>query len=301
MTSAAKPPVLVIAGATASGKSAVARALAEADPTIEIVNGDAFQLYKDIEIGTAQPTDEERSITPHHLFGVLSLNETLSAGKYADLAREAIRDILRRGMRPVVVGGSVFYLEALFYGLPDTSVAAKILEVSRARAKADLAELGAEEMYRRLIPIDAGLARQYEREQNPIRLIRAWEYYYATGKPLSAVREEAKDTFEYLPEFRILMPSASELRERIRARLERTIPEWLKEIIAFQASGIDRTLPGFRAIGYAELFDVLEGKLTLERAVELIEIRTAQYAKKQRTMLRRLSRMHPEDVLDPNI
>jgi tRNA dimethylallyltransferase len=281
-------PILAIIGPTASGKTQLALELAHGNPEIEIVNADAQLLYKGFDIGTAKPSKEELAAVPHHLISILEPPELFSAADYTKIARACIRDILKRGKTPIVVGGTGFYIDALFFGLSPTEVPKEILAEVRLRVAREIESMGFEVMHERLKEIDPVLYHQIAREQNPIRLTRAWEMYYATGIPLGETRKHAKDTFEYKPELRMLNIPRNVLWKRIEERTQLLLDAgWLEEVRVLLQMGVTIAMPAMKAIGYKELAEVINEKLPLEKAVEKIIIRTRQYAKRQVTWLRR--------------
>lgn len=280
--------VEVITGPTASGKTSLALARAVQNASIEIVNADAFQIYKGFDIGTAKPTSDIRDHIPHHLIDILAPSERFSAADYSDKTRNSIRDILSRGKTPLVVGGTGFYIDALFYGLSPNDIAEEVLAKARDRYQVDLKSLGYEKMFWNLLNIDPVLHQQIERERNPIRLERAWSHYYATGIPLGVAREQKPEPFEHKPVFTRLEIPRGELHKRIELRIDEMLAaNWLEEVRDLLAGGITLDAPAMRAIGYAELAGVVQGKTGLEEARKKIIIRTRQYAKRQVTWMKR--------------
>jgi tRNA dimethylallyltransferase len=280
--------IRVITGPTASGKTARALELAATDPSIEIVNADAVLLYRGFDIGTAKPSPEERSRVVHHLIDILEPSQKYTAADYSIIARKCIRETLQRGATPIVVGGTGFYIDALFYGLMTSDIDPKVLSDAGLKAQREIREHGFDVMLERLRPIDPDLHQQITREHNPIRLERAWQHYFATGKALGQARKRTAMPFEYPPAFEVLMPSREVLWHRIEQRIDRMLSSgWLEEVKRLKDSGVTREMPAMFAIGYAELFDVLDGTLSLEDARERTIIRTRQYAKRQRTWMKR--------------
>jgi len=279
--------ITVITGATASGKSAEALKRARDDRSIEIVNADAQLLYRGFDIGTAKPTPEERKEVPHHMIDVLEPAASYSAVEYSAAARAAIREIIARGNTPIVVGGTGFYIDALFRGLMVSDISKKDQIEARKQYAEEFEQLGFQTMHERLRPIDPDLHRQIAREMNPIRLERAWTHYYATGVPLGEARKAKRDAFEYEPTFVVLDLPREQLNDRITARIDAMLAAgWLEEVRGLIEQGIDRDAPAMRAIGYQELYDHLDGKRTIEEAREAMLVRTRQYAKRQTTWLR---------------
>ncbi|MDP4236184.1 MAG: tRNA (adenosine(37)-N6)-dimethylallyltransferase MiaA [Bacteroidota bacterium] len=281
----------VITGPTASGKTEVSLARANSDSAIEIVNADASLFYEGFDIGTAKPSRELRSRIQHHLIDILEPSERFNASDYAKIARTTIRSLIAGGKTPIVVGGTGFYIDALFFGI--SSVEADEIQLQQARSKVS-AELEAEGFVRmldRLQNIDPIMYEQIAREKNPRRLERAWEFYYATGIPLGKARQEKAEPFEFEPSFTVIELPKEELRARIVARIDTMLEAgWLKEVENLLSSGVTVDMPAMNAIGYRELASVIGGEKLLEQAREEIIIRTRQYAKRQVTWMKRYTR-----------
>ncbi len=278
----------VIVGPTASGKSALALKQGREDDSIEIVNADASLLYRGFDIGTAKPSPEELREVTHHLIDILEPSETFSAAKYSKRSREAIREIIKQGKKPLVVGGTGFYIDALFIGIPDVEIDEEKILSSRNRFHIELEEKGFDEMLRLLEPIDSELYGQIVREKNPRRLQRAWEFYYATGKSLGEARKERADPFEYSPKFTVLFPERSDLHQQISERVKTMLASgWLEEISRLLANGVTEDMPAMKAIGYKTLLEVIRNNISIAEAQEEIIILTRQYAKRQMTWMKR--------------
>lgn len=288
---AASQKIEVITGPTASGKTALALSRAAEDKTVEIVNADAFQIYRGLDIGTGKSFPEERKATPHHLVDILDPQEAYSAGQYATDARAVIIDILGRGHRPIVVGGTGLYIDALFFGISSIDVDEDAKQEAASRYAKELDELGFDHLHEHLKVIDPDLYEQIARERNPLRLERAWVHYYATGVPLGEARKERKDVFQHAPEFTVLMPDRDKLRMRIVERVDAMLAAgWVGEVRTLLTHGVTDEMPAMRAIGYRELAEVIEGHLSLSKAKELIVNQTRQYAKRQMTWMKRYQR-----------
>lgn len=281
----------VITGPTASGKSALALERAEFDRAIEIVNADASALYIGFDIGTAKPTVEERAMFTHHLVDILGPGVRFSAHEYSELARMTVRDILSRGKKPLVVGGTGFYIDALFFGLIPSTASEEEIAKAREKAVAEIASYGFDEMHQRLKPIDHELYIQINRERNPIRLQRAWEYYYATGEALGEARKKKTDPFEHTPKFTVIDLPRETLWQRIEERTDTLLANgWVEEVRDLLVQGIALEMPAMRAIGYKEIAQFLAGELDRETMRERIVFATRQYAKRQSTWMKRYFR-----------
>jgi len=277
--------ILVITGPTASGKTEHALDVARKNPNIEIVNADASLLYRRFDIGTAKPSKEVQNEVPHHVIDILGPDEPFNAAQYSARARAEILQVFEKGKIPIVVGGTGLYIDALFFGLPTIEVPS---EDAKARYATEFQAFGFDTMHERLREIDPDLYLQIRRERNPIRLERAWTHYYTTGEPLGSARKRQAGRFPYDPEFTVLDRPRPVLWERIEARVDAMIAGgWLEEARQLQDAGVTRTMPAMRAIGYGEMFDVLDGICSMEQARERIIVRTRQYAKRQETWMKK--------------
>lgn len=277
------PRLLVIVGPTAVGKSALAIEVAERAGA-EIVSGDALQVYRGFDLGTAKPSPAERARVPHHLVDVLDPGERFSAGRFATLARAALDRIAARGRPAIVVGGSGLYLRALLEGIaplppPDPAVRQRL---ERRLAVEGLAALRAE-LERR----DATTASRLGAGDRQ-RILRALEVVLSTGRPLSSWLAESPFGRAPLPARRVglTLPRAL-LYDRIEARVRRMIEGgWLDEVRTLLASGVRPEAPAFQAIGYAQWVRHLAGELGFEEAFRRIVVATRRYAKRQETWFR---------------
>ncbi len=280
--------IRVITGPTASGKTSLSLELAETKSDIEIINADASLLYKGFDIGTAKPSEEIRSKIPHHIIDILEPSERFSAAEYARLARSIIRVLIKRGKTPLVVGGTGFYIDALFFGITVLDADQEKLDDARIKVAAQMKEYGFDEMHSRLKTIDREIYDQVVRERNPRRLERAWEFYYATGIPLGEARQEKAEPFEFEPVFTVIETQREQLRMRIAKRIDEMLSSgWMQEVNKLLLSGVTLEMPAMNAIGYRELAAVISGDKSEKQAREEIIIRTRQYAKRQETWMKR--------------
>jgi tRNA dimethylallyltransferase len=278
-----EPRIWLIAGPTASGKSALALGLAEAHGG-EIVNADALQLYADLRVLSARPPPEDDARAPHHLFGVADAADGWSTGRWQRAALPMIEDILARGRPAIVAGGTGLYFHALTRGLAEIP---PVPAVVRREATADFGRLGEDAFRARLAVADpAAAGRIAPRDRQ--RLVRAWEVFAATGQALSdwqaATRPAlAPGTWAGL----VLEPPRDVLYARCDARLDRMVEHGaLEETAALTARGLDPTLPAMKAVGLRELAAHLRGETTLARALTDAKTATRNYAKRQLTWLR---------------
>jgi tRNA dimethylallyltransferase len=270
-------PVLV--GPTGVGKTAVATALARLLP-LEIVSADSRQVYRGLAIGTAAPSAAERAAATYHGVGIVDPRERYSAGRFARDAAEWIAAIAARGPTPLVVGGTGFYLRALFDGLfEEPELAAE----RRAPLGVWLRGLPPEELARwarRLDPGFRGGGRQ--------RAQRAVEIAVLAGRPLSALQAaHPPPPRAVTPWYAVLTADRAVLRERIARRTRAMLDAgWVDEVRRVLAGGVPPAAPGLSAVGYREIVDHLEGRLAAEALERAIVQATARYAKRQETWFR---------------
>lgn len=278
-------PVVALVGATATGKSSVAIALALRVPGgAEIVNVDSRQLYRGLAVGTAQPSPASRRGVPHHGFDLLDPREAMSAGAFAAWAARCVGEIRARGRLPILVGGTGFYLRALREGLSPLPITIPEL---RAGLRTAFAMRPAPELHRWLRLLDPRRAAEVSPSDRD-RILRAVEVVLMTGRPMStlmaAPREPALSGEWIVLGLRM---ERSRLWCRISERVETMFNEGLEEEIrAVRAAGIPADAPGLSAIGYAEAADVVDGVLSRSEAVERIAAATRRYAKRQETWFR---------------
>ncbi len=278
--------VLVLTGPTGVGKTRVASALAALAP-IEIVSADSRQLYRYLNIGTAKPTPEERAAVPYHGLDLVPPTERYSAGRFAREARQWIAEIESRGRMPVVVGGTGFYLRALFEGL----FAEPALDAPRrARLRAALRSLGARagrgELARWAARLDPGFGRTGAGGAQ--RAARAVEVALLSGRPLSAWQREAPAPPSGLePWYAVLTLARPQLAERIESRVGEMLARGLvDEVQRLLAAGLPKDAPGLDAVGYREVVALLDGRLAAPDLAERIAAATRRYAKRQETWFR---------------
>ena len=274
----------IICGPTATGKTGVAVHLAEQFP-VEVVSADSRQIIRHLDIGTAKPSPDECNKVRFHLVDIIEPGDRYTAFWFMEEANAAIGEILCRGKIPLVVGGTGLYLRALTEGVVE--IDEDDMEV-RQRLTREMDEEGPEEMFRRLEVIDPLEAAQVH-PNNKVRIIRALELFYLTGKCKSElVTTGAYKKAEYSFEYHCLMPEREKLYERINRRVDDMLAAGLlDEVSALIARGYRQALGRARVIGYAELLDHLDGKTSLDEAISLIKQNTRRYAKRQFTWFRR--------------
>ena len=285
------PRVVAIFGATASGKSDVAGALAQRVGG-ELVCADAMQLYAGLDILTNAPTPEERERVPHHLFGTWPTDETGGVGAFAELAHSVIDEILRRGRTPIVVGGTGLYLRAAIGALQLPPAASSAL---RARIAAEVADLGPAAAHAILAERDpAAAARLHPHDRQ--RVVRALELSelgssLAPDNPGAFWDSEPRHP-TILAAIRIPRPV---LHDRIAARSRSMFERGVVEEVRASLAATTPSPTAARALGLEIVISLLDGEIDRKHAIELLTIRTRQYARRQETWLRRLPGRHDLD------
>ena len=275
--------IWLIAGPTASGKSALALKLAAATGA-EIVNADSMQLYADLRLLSARPSPEEQASAPHHLFGTVDAADGWSTGRWVRAAVETLAGIEARGRPAVVVGGTGLYFRALTEGLAEIP---QVPPEARREAEAGFDHLGEAAFRTRLAEIDpAAVARIAPGDRQ--RLVRAWEVHAATGAPLSDWQQTGEPALPREAWTAVaLEPPRETLYARCDARLEAMVRDGaLQEVEALAARGLDSTLPAMKAVGVRELAAYLRGEVSLAEALDCAQRETRRYAKRQLTWTR---------------
>ena len=275
--------IWLIAGPTASGKSALALRLAGATGA-EIVNADSMQLYRDLRLLTARPSLEEEARAPHHLFGTVDAADGWSVGRWLRAAVETLAEIEARGRPAIVVGGTGLYFHALTRGLAEIPT---VPAEARREAEGDFEALGEAAFRDRLAKADPAAAARIAPGDRQ-RLVRAWEVYAATGSALSDWQGTGAPAL--LPgawAAVALEPPRDVLYARCDSRLETMARDGaLTEVEALAARGLDPATPAMKAVGVREFAACLRGEIPLPQAVEAAQRETRRYAKRQLTWMR---------------
>lgn len=284
--------LIVIVGPTAVGKTKTAIALAKHFDT-EIISADSRQFYKEMTIGTAKPTPKERSEVKHHYVDFLPVTDNFNAGDFERAALSTLEALFEKNNRTIVTGGSGLYVNALCYGfdeIPEVPV-----EI-RDRLNIEFKEKGLEHLQEKLKLADPAYFETVD-QNNPQRLIRALEVYEYTQNPYSEFRKKELPDRNFIPIFIGLDLPREELYERINQRVDNMIDDGLieevKNLLPYKRENALQT------VGYQELFDYLDNKITLPEAIELIKRNTRRYAKRQLTWFRRNENTrwyHPDDI-----
>jgi tRNA dimethylallyltransferase len=289
MNALAESPLIVIAGPTASGKSALAVWLAQ-QLGGEVVACDSTQLYRGFDLGTAKPTEEERQGVAHHLVDVLDPREESTAGGYRERAVAVLEDLRSRKRLPIFTVGTGLYLRALLEGLADVPLRSKEL---RERLWASVAAHPPGHLHRILKRMDPASAEKIAPEDEQ-KLIRAVEVCLLAKKPLSEVHRAGRNPLRGWRAIKIgLSPEREALYQRIHARTDAMLAAgWMEEVRGLVASGLPADAKPFDFIGYRELRAVLNGEMKLEEAKAAIQQATRRYAKRQITWFRRDAQIH---------
>lgn len=274
---------ILIAGPTASGKSALALALAERFNGV-IINADSMQVYRELRILTARPTSEDLARAPHRLYGFVPASDAYSTGRYVKDVSVALQEARASGQRAIIVGGTGLYFKALLEGL---SPIPEIPVDVRQHWRDQEAREGAYALWTVLMHDDPEMALRLEPNDGQ-RIVRALEVFHATGKSLAEFqRTPGTPILDNALAIKLLMmPSREELRARADARFEQMLVQGaLAEAEALAALKLDPALPAMRAIGVAPLVAAARGELSLAAATERAKAETRQYVKRQSTWL----------------
>lgn len=282
--------VVAIVGPTASGKTALSIELAK-KYNGEIINGDSMQVYKGLDIGTAKITEEEMEGVPHHLLSFLEPTESFSVADYQKLVRAKITDIQARHKLPIIVGGSGLYVQAVLFDFQFTDE--KVDEAARQAYYDELAKLGPEAMHDKLKQLDPQTAEAIH-PNNTRRVIRALEMLELSGVSKAA---EAQNRGEVpLYNHLILGLGQNMSREVLYDRINRRVNLMMENGLLEEVRGLwqqnIRGVQSIQAIGYKELYDYLDGKCSLEGAIDSLKQNSRRYAKRQLTYFRNKMDVH---------
>ena len=276
---------ILVLGPTASGKTAVALALARRFPA-EIVSVDSAQVYRGMDVGTAKPDATSRAAVPHHLVDVVDPTESYSAGRFRDDATRLVAEIHARGRVPILAGGTMLYFRALTQGLSDLPPADPAV---RARIDARAERSGWPALHAELARVDPDTAARLE-PTDPQRIQRALEVFELTGTPLSKLQSRRGETQPAFDALRVALEPGErgELHRRIDARFRAMLDAGLVEELQGlrRRYRLDASLPSMRAVGYRQAWETLEGRAPADTLAERGIAATRQLAKRQLTWLR---------------
>lgn len=279
-----KRPLVVLTGPTAAGKTHLSIALAKT-LSGEIISADSMQVYRHMDIGSAKITPEEMAGVPHHLIDVLDPREEFHVVRFQEMAKAAAEEIYARNHIPIVVGGTGFYIQALLYDIDFTE---KTDEEYRSRLEEAAERRGNGYLHSLLAQVDPKSAEMIH-ENNRKRVIRALEFYHTTGQRLSEHNELQRQRISpYQFVCFVLTDDRQRLYERIDRRVDQMIDAGLvDEVRRLRDMGCRRDMVSMQGLGYKEILDYLEGKISLEEAVYRVKRDTRHFAKRQLTWFRR--------------
>jgi tRNA dimethylallyltransferase len=292
--------LIAIVGSTGTGKSElairIAETLSEQGQSAEIVNADAMQLYRGMDIGTAKLPIAERRGIEHHLIDVLDVTQESTAAEYQKIARAKILEIQSRGAMPILVGGSMLYIAAVLNNF-EFPVRDKDL---RASLEQELLELGPNVMHQKLVELDASAASRIDPE-NGRRIVRALEIVTLTGAPFAAALPDEIESWQEVLEIGLRMDReilVANLEQRVRGMWEKGMVEETKKLVSM---GLRESVTAGYAIGYAQALAQLDGELSQEQAIESTTKLTQKYARRQMSWFKRDTRINWLDALDPEV
>ncbi|WP_373231537.1 tRNA (adenosine(37)-N6)-dimethylallyltransferase MiaA [Cohnella sp.] len=293
-----RPPLLVLVGPTAVGKTALSLLIAKVF-NAEIISGDSMQVYRRMDIGTAKLMPQEREGVPHHLIDICEPEHPFSVSEFQSLCSEKIQDIYSRGRLPFIVGGTGLYVESVCYGFQfhDIGASNEFREEMRAFAR----KHGAQALHDRLTKVDAHTAAKLHFNDEG-RVIRALEVFHLTGKPLSIVQEQSRGDDKKSP-YRLCLIGLTMDRADLYRRIEQRIDEMLdaglvEEVRSLLRAGVPRDAISMRGLGYKEITAYLAGEVNFAAAVEILKRDTRHFAKRQLSWFRHMKELEWVDVGD---
>lgn len=272
-----QPGLITICGATATGKSGLAVALAQRLGSV-VLSADSRQVYREFDIGTAKPSVVEQQLVPHYLIDICEPTETMTVADYQIQAQELIAHFQRQGIIPLLVGGTGLYIRSIVQGMKIPRVA------PQSELRSQLSALGQRQMYQLLQKVDP-IAAQKIHANDQVRTLRALEVFYVTGRPISEQQGENPPNYRIL-QIGLECCDVDALTRRIEQRTEQMLlMGWEAEVKALcEKYGAD--LPLLDTLGYQEIKQYLSGEISLAQAKDLTVLHTRQFAKRQRTWFR---------------
>ncbi len=287
---------IFLMGATATGKTELAVAIAESYP-VELISVDSAMVYREMNIGTAKPEPELLERVPHFLVDIINPDESFSAWEFVEKTRALMHDIKQRGNVPLLVGGTMLYFNALEFGLNQLPQADADV---RSKLAAMASEIGWSAMHDRLARVDPQIAERIKPGDSQ-RIQRALEVYELTGQPLSTLQQQQSEAFHGNP-LRLILAAEDRaaLHERIEKRFRVMLEQgFVREVEALRARGdLNLEMPSMRCVGYRQIWQYLDGELSYEAMVSKGTAATRQLAKRQITWLRKQPDENAVDCLN---
>lgn len=278
-----KPKVIVICGPTASGKTALSIELAK-KINGEIISSDSMQIYKDMNIGTAKPTVEEMDGIPHYLLDFVSPDTRYSVAEFQKDATEKIEEILKKGKTPIIVGGTGLYVDSLIYGIEYQDI--KLDEQYRNQLENIAEQEGLDKLYEEAQKIDLEAMQKISRNDKK-RIIRVLEIYKATGKTKTQQELESRQEVKYDYKVFAINMERERLYDRINRRVDIMIDQGLIEEVENLVKKYKEFPTAMQGLGYKEVVEYIENKVTKEEMIEKIKMETRRYAKRQITWFKK--------------
>lgn len=279
-----KPKVIVICGPTASGKTALSIELAK-KINGEIISADSMQIYKDMNIGTAKPDEEEKQGIKHYLMDYISPEQRYSVAQFKNDATKAIEEIISKGKMPIIVGGTGLYIDSLIYGIEYKEI--EIDEEYRKKLEKIVQEQGLEALYEKANEIDREAIKKISPNDKK-RIMRVLEIYNATGKTKTEQdKESRKNGVQYDYKVFTINMDREKLYERINKRVDIMIEKGLIQEVENLGKKYNKFPTAMQGLGYKEVVDYIEGKYTKEKMIEKIKMESRRYAKRQLTWFRK--------------
>ncbi|UMZ73525.1 tRNA (adenosine(37)-N6)-dimethylallyltransferase MiaA [Natranaerofaba carboxydovora] len=277
------PPIIVIVGPTAVGKTELAISLAKKIDG-EIISADSMQIYKGMDIGTAKPSKREQNNITHHMIDMTEPDQDYSVAKFKKVAQDIINDIVVRGKFPIIVGGTGLYVNALIYDYSFEELPRDSDCREKLRKKIEIE--GLHKLHEELTDADPKAAERIHPNDEK-RIIRALEVIYTTGNPISEYQKTQKES-PYNTLMIGLTKSRDELYDRIEKRVDKMLEKGLvDEVKDLLARGYNKNMTSMQALGYKEIVEYLQGEVTFEETIKLVKKRTKRFAKRQLTWFNR--------------
>ncbi|MFJ7729252.1 tRNA (adenosine(37)-N6)-dimethylallyltransferase MiaA [Neobacillus sp. NPDC097160] len=291
-----KQKLLVIIGPTAVGKTKLSIEMAKRYNG-EIISGDSMQIYRGMDIGTAKITEKEMEGIPHHLIDIKEPSENFSVAEFQHLVRDRINEIAKKEKLPIIVGGTGLYIQSVIYDYQFSDVPGDVS--FRLKLEERVKEIGNEALYKELIEVDPESAAQIH-PNNVRRVIRALEIFHLTGKTMKDYQSTQQPDLLYNTALIGLTMERVNLYQRINSRVDIMMNEGLlAEVKGLYEQGI-RDCQSIQAIGYKEIYDYIDGRVTLDEAVEILKQNSRRYAKRQLTWFRNKMDVQWFDMTDVN-